>query len=87
MVGTGHVGDGNVHLSLFQSKDAGTTAAASRIIGLACSLGGAVSGEHGIGVAKRTYLESFEDPSRLELLRSIRAVFDPLEILNPGTLL
>lgn len=87
LVGTGHVGDGNVHLSLFQPDQAASHATVSTIIELARELGGAVSGEHGIGVAKRNYLIDGEDPVRLSLMRSIKSVFDPLNLLNPGKLL
>jgi glycolate oxidase len=87
LVGTGHVGDGNVHLSLFQPDPIECHATANAIIELARELGGAVSGEHGIGLAKRGYLLEHEDPARLSLMRSIKSIFDPLNVLNPGKLL
>ncbi len=87
LVGTGHVGDGNVHLSLFQPDPIECHATANAIIELAQELGGAVSGEHGIGLAKRGYLLEHEDPARLSLMRSIKSIFDPLNVLNPGKLL
>ena len=47
-------------------------------------MGGKVSGEHGIGFAKKPYLVESTDPTTLELMRGIKAVFDPKNILNPG---
>jgi glycolate oxidase len=47
-------------------------------------MGGAVSGEHGIGKAKRGYFGALEDPSKLALQRRIKMAFDPSGILNPG---
>ncbi|KJE76839.1 FAD-binding oxidoreductase [Ferrimicrobium acidiphilum] len=87
LVGTGHVGDGNVHLSLFQSDPIECHATANAIIELAQELGGTISGEHGIGLAKRSYLLEHEDPARLSLMNSIKSIFDPLNVLNPGKLL
>ena len=49
-------------------------------------MGGAVSGEHGIGTAKRPYFLELEDPVKLDLMRRIKAAFDPQGILNPGTI-
>ena len=47
-------------------------------------LGGKVSGEHGIGFAKREYLHESSHKTEMELMRGIKAVFDPKNILNPG---
>ena len=48
------------------------------------SLGGLVSGEHGIGAAKRKYMFKNLSPTELDLMRKLKQVFDPLVILNPG---
>jgi glycolate oxidase len=54
---------------------------------LALAVGGAISGEHGIGMAKLPYFLELEDPVTLELMRSIKKAFDPREILGPDRLL
>jgi glycolate oxidase len=86
VVGCGHAGDGNVHLSVWQPDPAVRHEMMSGIVAAGLSLGGAVSGEHGIGTEKRTYLTEFEDPVKLALMRRIKAAFDPYDILNPGTI-
>ncbi len=49
-------------------------------------LGGAISGEHGMGTEKKKYFMELEDPVKLELMRPIKAVFDPHGILGPGNI-
>jgi glycolate oxidase len=80
----GHVGDGNVHLSVFQ-PDAGRLHAFVRaVLSAAVALGGAVSGEHGLGSEKQSYFFELEDPARLALMRRIKAAFDPQHLLGPN---
>ena len=50
------------------------------------ALGGAISGEHGIGTEKKSYVAELEDPVKLDLMRRIKTAFDPHGILNPGTI-
>jgi glycolate oxidase len=86
VTGCGHVGDGNVHLSVFQ-PDAGRRAEVMRAIFRAgMELGGAISGEHGIGTEKKRYFLELEDPTKVALMRRIKAAFDPHGILGPDRL-
>jgi glycolate oxidase len=87
ITGCGHVGDGNVHLSVFQPDEDRRHALLEEIFGTAIAAGGAVSGEHGIGTEKLSYFLDTVDAVNLDLMRSIKAVFDPLGILGPQRLL
>ncbi|MDZ7678999.1 MAG: FAD-linked oxidase C-terminal domain-containing protein [Acidimicrobiales bacterium] len=87
IAGCGHAGDGNVHLSVFQPDTEVRSATLSELFSIGLSLGGAISGEHGIGTAKRSYFLDLEDPAKVALMRRIKAAFDPTGIMNPATLL
>jgi len=84
----GHAGDGNVHISpiLPDSPDGAARMADffHRVYELGISMGGAVSGEHGIGYLKKPYLETVLAPAKLDLMRRIKVAFDPNSIMNPG---
>src|SRR6185369_10849417 len=86
VVGCGHAGDGNVHLSVFEKEPAAQDDLIHDIFAAGMQLGGAISGEHGIGTEKKVYLAELEDPVKLALMRRIKAAFDPRGILNPGTI-
>ena len=85
----GHAGDGNVHATLLIDLDDPSEleraeAAGQDLFALAASLGGAVSGEHGLGLVKRGAL-ALQWPERaLELHEQIKRLFDPKGLLNPG---
>lgn len=81
--GCGHAGDGNVHLAIFCKDPATRKKLLTDIFALAMELGGAISGEHGLGRAKTPYFLELEDPVKVDLMRRIKQSFDPAGILNP----
>ncbi len=85
--GCGHVGDGNVHLAVFQPDDERRAALLFEIFECGLRLGGEISGEHGIGRDKQGPYLALTDPALIELQRRIKAVFDPQALLNPFRLL
>jgi glycolate oxidase len=85
----GHAGDGNLHPSIFtdirkKEEFARAQEAMEEIFEAALSLGGVLSGEHGIGLEKQRFLKRAMDPIALNLMRKIKAILDPNHILNPG---
>jgi glycolate oxidase len=87
VTGCGHVGDGNIHLSVFQPDESRRAELMRAVYAQGLELGGAISAEHGIGTAKRGHFLALEDPAKVALMRRIKAAFDPNGILNPGKLL
>jgi len=86
IVGCGHAGDGNVHFSVFQADDDVRHQVLHDIFSFGMKLGGAISGEHGIGTAKKRHYLELEDPAKVALLRRIKSAFDPAGVLNPGAI-
>ncbi len=88
----GHAGDGNLHIYVLKDDlgekewAAKLSDAMEEMYSKAKVLGGMVSGEHGIGYAKKEYLGKSLDPANIELMKGIKKVFDPKNILNPGKL-
>jgi glycolate oxidase len=86
----GHLGDGNLHVNILKeniSEENWKTKipeGIGEIFKLTVSLGGTLSGEHGIGIAKRPYMSIAMSEVNLSLMRGIKKVFDPNGILNPG---
>jgi len=83
----GHAGDGNIHLSITaDSCDARESAEAGvcEIIKKVIAMGGTMSGEHGVGIAKQRFLPLELSPESIHLQRAIKLLFDPNLILNPG---
>ncbi|OBI85374.1 FAD-binding oxidoreductase [Mycobacterium sp. 1245805.9] len=84
--GCGHAGDGNVHLAIICKDPVKKKQLMTDILELAMELGGAISGEHGLGRAKTPYFLQLEDPVKVDLMRRIKHSFDPAGILNPDVL-
>jgi glycolate oxidase len=82
--GCGHAGDGNIHFSVYERDDSRREHLLRAIFEMGMAMGGAISGEHGIGRSKKRYYEALEDPAKLALQRRIKTAFDPAGILNPG---
>ena len=82
--GCGHAGHGNIHFSVYEPDADRRSKLLSAIFEMGMSMGGAISGEHGIGRTKKRYYQALEDPAKLALQRRIKAAFDPAGILNPG---
>ncbi|MBE3119205.1 MAG: FAD-binding protein [Candidatus Atribacteria bacterium] len=85
----GHAGDGNLHPNiLFDKRDPQQWAKVERMaaeeFALALELGGTLSGEHGVGMLKRPYMEKALGPVSIEVQKRIKAALDPVNILNPG---
>ena len=86
----GHLGDGNLHVNILKENiseedwETKIPKGIGEIFKLTVSLGGTLSGEHGIGIAKRPYMPIAMSEVNLNLMRGIKKVFDPKGILNPG---
>jgi glycolate oxidase len=83
----GHAGDGNLHCNvLFDRPEERPRVdeAVAEILRTAVALGGTITGEHGVGLAKRDFLELEQGAAVVALQRRLKAVFDPLGLLNPG---
>lgn len=86
----GHLGDGNLHVNILREEISDedwktkVPEGIGEIFKLTVSLGGTLSGEHGIGIAKRPYMPIAMSEVNLNLMRGIKKVFDPNGILNPG---
>jgi FAD/FMN-containing dehydrogenase len=86
----GHVGDGNLHYNAHTADASPESVAAVReametvVYEVVTELRGSISAEHGIGVLKREALQSYGDPVRLSLMRTLKQALDPENLLNPG---
>ncbi|WP_058197607.1 FAD-binding oxidoreductase, partial [Xanthomonas translucens] len=92
IVAFGHAGNGNLHVNIMYAPDdasetARAHAALPRLFALVLALEGTLSGEHGIGVAKRDYMAQAFDTATLDAMRAVKRALDPDGILNPGKVL
>ncbi len=89
----GHAGDGNLHVNIIRGEldetfwEQELPKAVREIFELTVSLGGTLSGEHGIGLVQRPYMDIVFNTAQLELMRGLKRLFDPKGILNPGKVL
>ncbi|HRH80306.1 MAG TPA: FAD-linked oxidase C-terminal domain-containing protein [Thiobacillaceae bacterium] len=89
LVSFGHAGNGNLHVNLMvhadDAEEMGRARACRRaLVETVLRLGGSLSGEHGIGSEKRSFVSLELEPDTLDLMRRLKMLFDPLGILNPG---
>lgn len=89
IVNFGHAGNGNIHVNLLVNPDdpkemQRADACLAEVFALVLKLEGTLSGEHGIGMVKRDFVQLEIDPVTLELMQKVKQQFDPNGILNPG---
>ena len=88
IVNFGHAGNGNIHVNLLIDPDdpiqsANAKTCLDEVFALVLSLKGTLSGEHGVGIEKRDFIDREISATSLELMRAIKRTFDPNNILNP----
>jgi FAD/FMN-containing dehydrogenase len=84
----GHIAEGNVHVNLLGAEPADAEGAVTgAVLRLVADLGGSISAEHGIGIAKRRWLPLTREPSDVAAMRAIKQGLDPRGILSPGRIL
>lgn len=85
----GHAGDGNIHVNIMLDKNdpaqlAAGEQAKERLFQFTISIDGTLSGEHGIGITKSKFLPLELNPATITVMKQIKTLFDPLNIMNPG---
>lgn len=87
----GHIGDGNLHINILKPKNMAPTEFVDKcqsvnlmLFELIKSFHGSISAEHGVGLLKKPYLAFSKSPQEIQIMKQIKAVFDPDGILNPG---
>jgi glycolate oxidase len=85
----GHAGDGNIHCNIMYNKQnpaelIKAQKAVDKLFAIVLELGGTITGEHGVGITKKKYLPDEIGEIELQIMKSIKKVFDPKGILNPG---
>ena len=89
VVSFGHAGDGNIHCNIMynkadESQSKRAKQAVDELFNATLNLGGTITGEHGVGLTKMKYLPREIGAIQIELMKGIKRVFDPQNILNPG---
>ena len=79
-----HLGDGNVHLTIYPTDDTRLDAIREMVEGVVVSLGGSISAEHGIGLSKLATMTRRKDAVALDVMRAIKRALDPGDMMNPG---
>ena len=82
----GHAGDGNLHVNIL-GLEADDERADDAVLRLVAELGGSISAEHGVGIAKRPWLHLTRSPADIAAMQAIKRALDPVGILNPGVIL
>lgn len=86
----GHAADGNIHVHIMKEQGWSIedyNRIREEIYTVAVKLGGTITGEHGVGAIRRSSLEKFLNPTQIKLMKEIKRIFDPKNILNPGKVL
>lgn len=90
----GHIGDGNLHLNILKPENLSIEefneyghSMSPEIFNIIKNKKGSISAEHGVGILKRNFLEYSRSPSEIDYMVSLKKIFDPHQILNPGKLL
>jgi FAD/FMN-containing dehydrogenase len=82
----GHLGDGNVHVNVL-GADPDDPSVDAAVLELVAALGGTISAEHGIGVAKTRWLGLVRSDAEIAVMRALKQALDPHHMLNPGVVL
>jgi FAD/FMN-containing dehydrogenase len=82
----GHLAEANLHVNVLHAGEDSEKVTAA-VLSLVASLGGSISSEHGVGRAKAEWLGLSRSRAEIDVMRSVKAAFDPLGLLNPGVLL
>jgi FAD/FMN-containing dehydrogenase len=94
IVAFGHMGDGNIHYDVLQplgaSKESFTAvqpALEAAVYDTIDRLGGSISAEHGVGLARKSDIARRKQPAEIAMMRAVKAALDPKGIMNPGKML
>jgi FAD/FMN-containing dehydrogenase len=87
----GHIGDGNLHLNILKPLDLDRDSFVGKceqvnkqVFEMVQKYHGSISAEHGVGLVKKNYLSYTRSPAEIELMKSLKRVFDPNGVINPG---